>query len=109
MSLGYVRFATEHNAMFNLIFDSPDKFVHTSEWVEAGARARQVLNDMSSNFVDGQGGASATEVTLFALAHGYAKLIEIGRVVPGSSDGRDVKIEDVISRANFKVKSDLAL
>lgn len=106
MSQGYVRFATEHNAMFNLIFDSPDKFIHTSEWIEAGTRARQVLNDISSNFIDGSGGPAATEVTLFALAHGYAKLIEIGRVVPGSGDGRDVTIEDVISRVNFEVKPD---
>lgn len=104
MSVGYVGFATEHNAMFNLIFDSPDKFIHTPEWVEAGTRARQVLNDMSSKFIDGPGGPAATEVTLFALAHGYSKLIEIGRVLPGSGDGQDVKIEDVISRVNFIVK-----
>lgn len=106
MTLGYVRFATEHNAMFNLIFDRSDNFIQTPEWIEAGTRARRVLNDMSSNFLDGQGGPSATEVTLFALAHGYAKLIEIGRVVPGSGDGRDVKIEDIISRIDFKIKPD---
>lgn len=106
ISLGYIKFATEHNAMFNLIFDSPDKFFHTPEWVEAGARARKVLNDISSNFIAGAGGPAATEVTIFALVHGYAKLIEIGRVVPGSGDGRDVKIEDIISRVNFEVKPD---
>lgn len=106
MALGYVKFATEHNAMFNLIFDSPDKFIHNPEWVEAGASARQVLSEVSSYLVDGKGGPSATEVTLFALAHGYAKLIEIGRVVPGSGDGRDVKLEDVMSRIQFEAKSD---
>lgn len=106
MSLGYIKFATEHNAMFNLIFDRQDKFNHTPEWVEAGTRARQVLNDVSANFVDGPGGPSATEVTLFALAHGYSKLIEIGRVVPGSGDGRDVKFEDVIAKLNLEVKPD---
>ena len=104
LCLGYIRFATEHNALFNLIFDSPDKFNRSPEWVEASTSARQVLNDISSNFVDGAGGPSATEVTLFALVHGYSKLIEIGRVVPGSGDGRDVKFEDVFDMINLEVK-----
>lgn len=104
MCLGYIKFATEHNAVFNLIFDSPEKFIPNSEYAEASASARQVLNDMSSNFVDGPGGQSATEVTLFALAHGYSKLIEIGRVSPGSGDGRDVKFEDVFEFLNLGVK-----
>ena len=104
LSLGYIKFATEHNAMFNLVFQSPDKFIRNPEWVDASTRARQVLNDVSSQFVDGPGGPSATEVTLFALAHGYAKLIEIGRVLPGSGDGRDVKFEDVIGMLNLEEK-----
>lgn len=106
MVFGYVKFATEHNAMFNLIFDSPDKFIHSPEWDEAGTRARQVLSEASFDIVDGLGGPSATEVTFFALAHGYAKLIEIGRVVPGSGDARDVKLEDVMSRIQLEAKPD---
>lgn len=104
LCLGYIRFATEHNALFNLVFDSPDKFTRTPEWSEAAASARQVLNDVSSNFVDGPGGPSATEVTLFALVHGYSKLIEIGRVVPGSGDGRDVKFDEVFGTLNLEEK-----
>lgn len=104
MCLGYIKFATEHNAVFNLILDSPEKFIRNPEYAKASASARQVLNDMSSNFVDGPGGRSATEVTLFALAHGYSKLIEIGRVSPGSGDGRDVKFEDVFEFLNLGVK-----
>ena len=102
---GYIRFATEHNALFNLIFDSPDKFIQNDEWTKASASARQVLNDTSAQLVDGPGGPSATEVLLFALAHGYAKLIEIGRVAPGSGDGRDVKFEDVLALVNLEGKS----
>ena len=102
---GYIRFATEHNALFNLIFDSPDKFIHNDEWTKASTSARQVLNDTSAQLVDGPGGPSATEVLLFALAHGYAKLIEIGRVAPGSGDGRDVKFEDVLAMVNLEGKS----
>lgn len=104
LCLGYIRFATEHKAMFNLVFDEPEKFIQNPEWVKASTSARQVLNDMSSQFMAGAGGQSATEVAFFALAHGYAKLIEIGRVVPGSEDGRDVKFEDVFSMINLKEK-----
>lgn len=107
MSIGFIRFATEYNALYNLIFDSSARFIQSPEWVEASTSARQVLNDSSSNFAAGVGGPSATEVTLFALVHGYSKLIEIGRVVPGSGDGRDVKFKDVFDMINLEVKPDL--
>lgn len=103
---GYIRFATEHNALFNLIFDSPDKFINDAEWIKASASARQVLNDTSSHLVEGPGGAATTEVVLFSLAHGFAKLIEIGRVAPGSGDARDVRFEDVMAMINLKGKPD---
>ena len=106
MCKGYVRFATEHNALFNLIFDNPNNFIRDDEWFHASSSARKVLNDMSSHFIPGSGGPSATEVTLFAIAHGYSKLIEIGRVQPGSGDGRDVKFEDVFGFIDLKVKPD---
>ena len=102
MSLGYIRFATEHNALFNLIFDRPDKFIQNEDWARASASARKVLNDVSTQFVAGSGGPSATEVALFSLVHGYSKLIEIGRVVPGSGDGRDVKFEEIFEFMNIK-------
>lgn len=101
---GYIRFGTEHNALFNLIFDSPDKFIHNDEWIKASTSARQVLNDTSAQLVDGPGGPGTTEVLLFALAHGFTKLIEIGRVAPGSGDGRDVKFEDVMAMVNLEGK-----
>lgn len=104
LSLGYLKFATEHNALFNLIFDRPDKFTGDPEWQQAAQSARQVLNDVSAKFVAGPGGNSATEVALFSLVHGYAKLIEIGRVVPGSGDARDVKYEDIINMLNLQAK-----
>lgn len=104
MSLGYIRFATEHNALFNLIFDNPDKFDADPEWQAAAISARKVLVDASTHFVPGDGGDAATEVALWAFVHGYAKLIEIGRVSPGSGDGRDVKFEDIFAYLDLQVK-----
>lgn len=104
MCIGYVKFATKHNALFNLIFDRPDMFIQNDDWKRSGGSARQVLNDISALFEDGPGGPSATEVALFALVHGYSKLIEIGRVVPGSGNGRDVSFEDVMGFMELQVK-----
>lgn len=106
MCRGYVRFAIKHNALFNLIFDSPDNFIHDEEWASASTSARKVLNETSSYFAHGPGGPSATEVALFSLAHGYSKLIEIGRVLPGSGDGRDVKFEDVFEFLDIEIIPD---
>lgn len=106
MSRGYLRFAKDHPALFNLIFDNPDNFADHPEWREASQSARQVLIDCSAPFTHGPGGAAANEVALFALAHGYAKLIEIGRVVPGSGDARDVRFEDILCLLNLKVEPD---
>lgn len=103
---GFIRFATEHNALFNLIFDRPERFIQDEEWTKASTSARQVLNDVSARFVHGPGGHSATEVMLFSLVHGYAKLIEIGRVEPGSGDGRDVAFEDVFGFLDLTAKLD---
>lgn len=99
---GYIKFATEHNALFNLVFDRPEKFVHDAEWVKASTSARQVLNDVSSQVASGSDADSTVAIAIFSLVHGYAKLIEIGRVVPGSGDGRDVKFEDIIAMMNFE-------
>lgn len=106
LCLGYIRFATEHNALFNLIFDNPEKFIRNPEWVKASTSARQVLNDVSSHFLDSAGGGATTEIAIFSLVHGYSKLIEIGRVVPGSGDRRDVKFEDLFSMISLEERPD---
>ncbi len=94
--LGYIRFATEHEALFNLIFVRPESFPEDPERQAAAVSARNVLTDVCAGLVHGPGGSSVTEVAVWAMAHGFAKLIEIGRVVPGSGDARDVKFEDIM-------------
>lgn len=103
-SLGYIKFATEHNALFNLMIDSPDKFTGEPDWQKATTNSRDILTKMSASFEPGNGGAPAIESLLFGLAHGYSKLIEIGRIKPGSGDHRDVKYEDLFAMINLKAK-----
>jgi AcrR family transcriptional regulator len=96
MCQGYLRFATEHEALFNLIFSHPDSFPHNPERLEAVASARQILTDTCGGVECGKSGHAATEVAVWSLVHGYAKLIEIGRVTPGSGDSRDVSLDDIL-------------
>lgn len=104
MSLGYIKFATLHNALFNLMIDSPDKFSEDYDWQDATKASNSILSDVSAHFVPGKGGAVATEFLLFALAHGYAKLIEIGRIKPDSGGALNVSYEDLFAMINLKVK-----
>lgn len=48
MSAGYVKFATEHNALFNLMIDRPDKFTGEPEWLEATQNPRKILDKFCS-------------------------------------------------------------
>ena len=95
---GYIRFATEHSALFNLMFAHPDTFPEDPERLQAAAAARKILTDACSHIAHGSGGSGTTEVAVWSLAHGFAKLIEIGRVTPGSGDKQDVKFDDLFGR-----------
>ncbi|WP_421724737.1 TetR/AcrR family transcriptional regulator [Bauldia sp.] len=97
MCRGYLRFATEHRALFNLIFVSPRDFPPDEERMAAAASARRVLTQTCAELRHGAGGSSTTEVAVWSLVHGFAKLIEIERVVPGSGDARDVDFDNVFS------------
>lgn len=97
MCRGYLKFATEHRALFNLVFVSPSEFPPDDERMAAAASARKVLTDTCAGLRHGPGGSAATEVAVWSLVHGFAKLIEIERVTPGSGDARDVDFEHVFS------------
>lgn len=106
MTLGYIRFATEHNGLFNLMIDTPDKFSDDTDWKESTKESREILDGISSKFLPGPGGEAAIETVFFALAHGYVKLMEIGRIKPGSGGRQDVKFEDIFAMINLEVKPD---
>lgn len=102
MVRGYVRFSIEHNAMFNLIVDRPENFVQSTEWLSTRAKSRKILTDMAAQFEAGSGGAAATEIAIFAMTHGYAKLVELGRVSPGCGDERDIGIDQLFELLQIK-------
>ncbi len=101
ISNGYIRFATEHNALFNLIFVPHGTYPPDPERDAASDSARRVLAEISQAVATPRHGLSVTEVAIWSMAHGYAKLIEIGRVLPGSGDGRDISFDDVFPFLTF--------
>ncbi|MCP4382273.1 MAG: WHG domain-containing protein [Hyphomicrobiales bacterium] len=104
MCRGYIRFATEHNALFKLVFDNRDAFVTDPQWQAASNSARRVLQDMCLKLESGAGGQPALQVALHSLAHGYSKLLGIGSIRPGSGGDRDVRFEDVLALVDLRVK-----
>ena len=95
MCRGYLRFASEHEALFNLIFVHRDTLPEDEERERAAVSARQVLIDVCTALSPEAHRLNVTEVAVWSLVHGYAKLIEIGRVEPGSGDARDVGFDEV--------------
>jgi len=103
---GYIRFATEHNALFRLVFDERDELMDDPDWQAASDSARKVLNDLCQKLESGPGGQAALQTALYSLVHGYSKLMEIKSIRPGSGGERDVKFEDVLEYFVFKPKPD---
>lgn len=101
---GYIRFASEHNALFKLVFDSRADLMGDPDWQAASASARKVLDEVRQQLESGPGGQPALQTALYSLAHGYSKLIEIGSIRPGSGTERDVKFEDLLALFIIKPK-----
>lgn len=101
MCVGYVRFASEYNALFNLMFARENQMSKVPKRQKEAIEARAVLTDLSAPFSKSLPREDATQVAVWALAHGFAKLAEIGRVAPGSGDARDISIEDVLPILNL--------
>ena len=98
---GYIQFATEHNALLNLIFVSPGTYPPDPEREVAAVSARKVLTDISKDVTGEPGRVNVTEIAIWSMVHGYSKLIEIGRVAPGSGDIRDVPFDEVFPMMTF--------
>lgn len=95
MCTGYLKFATEHAPLFNLIFVHRDTLPNDPDRERAALSARQVLIDACAALSPEARRLDITEIAVWSLVHGYAKLIEIGRVEPGSGDARDVLFDEV--------------
>lgn len=101
MCIGYVKFASEYNALFNLMFANESEILKVPQRQPEAIAARKILTDLAAPFSNSLPREGATQVAVWALTHGYAKLVEIGRVNPGSGDARDISIEDILPILNL--------
>jgi Tetracyclin repressor-like, C-terminal domain len=71
---GYLRFASEHPALFRLIFSPTIKNDPDAELQEASQAAFMVLSDVCALFEPSPRGAGVNELMVWSLVHGYASL-----------------------------------
>jgi AcrR family transcriptional regulator len=71
---GYLRFASEHPALFSLIFAPAIKYDPDPELSEASASAFMVLSQVCALFQPSPKGEGVNEMMVWAAVHGYASL-----------------------------------
>ena len=71
---GYLRFATQHPALFRLIFTPTIKNDPDPELQEASEAAFMVLSEVCALFEPSPHGEGANELMIWSLVHGYASL-----------------------------------
>ena len=92
---GYLRFAEEHEALFQLIFTLDFTSHDVDEEFETASRqAYELLSEVCGLFEPLPGGPKAVETMIWSLVHGYASLRRYGRlVVP---DGDPVEFQQLL-------------
>ncbi len=79
---GYLDFAQDHEALFDLIFSEPIKNAKNPELVNASARAFEVLSETCALFHEHPNGPLVNEISIWSSVHGYAILRKFDRLRP---------------------------
>ena len=83
ISIGYVKFANEHPALFRLIFNIDYKNHESAELDQASSAAFKVLADVCALFEPSVHGAGTNELMIWSIVHGYASLVQFSDQQPG--------------------------
>jgi len=79
ISRGYLRFAAEHPALFQLIFSVDYKEDDDPALQEASAASYGVLSEVCDLFEPSPHGPNVNEITVWSIVHGYATLTRFAR------------------------------
>lgn len=82
---GYLRFAAEHEALFELIFSDVMKNADDQELQTYSAQAFGVLVETCALFEPSPEGNGVNEIMVWSLVHGYATLQRFDRLRPSPS------------------------
>ena len=101
ITLGYLRFAAEHDALFDLIFSEPMKNGGYAPLVEQSEYAFAILSDTCALFEPDPGGPMVNEIRGWSTVHGYAILRKFDRLRP-YPDGPTIPPDLIMPRLNPK-------
>ncbi|MGH1368711.1 MAG: TetR/AcrR family transcriptional regulator [Maritimibacter sp.] len=74
-AIGYLRFARCDPGLFNMMFGGPPPHDAEDEtYCTAGTHSREILRDIARPFAHGPKGALGTELLIWSIAHGFARL-----------------------------------
>jgi AcrR family transcriptional regulator len=91
---GYLAFAGQHPALFELIFSTMGRTDKNADLANAGTRAYGVLAEAVSHFELAPGGPGVNEAMVWSLVHGYAGLRQMKRLeLP---DGTAIPFESIL-------------
>ncbi len=93
---GYLRFAQENEALFDLMFSAKELCYDDPELQRESALARQVLHEGCAPFKHGSAGNEGTEIMIWALVHGFAGILRKRRVRPDHHPANNIRFEDIL-------------
>ncbi len=94
---GYLRFAAEHEALFNLIFSEPMKNSGDADLIAASNEAFQILSETCALFEPDPAGPFVNEIRVWSTVHGYAILRQFDRL-RATPDSAVVPVDLVLPR-----------
>ncbi len=93
---GYLRFAQENEALFDLMFSAKELCYGDPELQQESASARQVLHEGCAPFKHGSAGNEGTEIMIWALVHGFAGILRKCRVRADDHPAKNMRFEDIL-------------
>ncbi|VAW13938.1 Transcriptional regulator, AcrR family [hydrothermal vent metagenome] len=100
---GYLRFARDHEAMFNLMFSSQELEFGDPELRQNSAAAYQVLRQGCAPFASPSGTETGTEIMVWSLVHGFAGISRKAQSKPSGHPARDIRFEDILPALELKM------
>lgn len=97
---GYIQFSQQYRHLFNLMFVPPAEFAPDPARDDAAKASRDVLTALCKQHFPGPN-QHFYEIAIWSLVHGYSKLLEIGRVQPGSQSQADIEFAQILKLLDF--------
>ena len=103
--MGYIKFARENEALYNLLFAKQHSFFDDPECIAAGGAAYKVLIDICAPFKHNAAGARITETAVWALLHGFSSFAQFGVIEDASNlEKSDATLIDTNEYENIKLR-----